>query len=317
MKTKQLEVPKEKYPWGYTYCDPNPRKRSADSAFRSFFRSLEGRPRRARMQARASFTYDDSWALIEFAQRAAIFALREQDSEWIALGMAAVAISQSDRRDAARPLGLLIHAAFRLELDVDNLLKNVAEYAAGDHKDFILSPLGFIDKFRDLHRLKLEEVQTTGGIGFVSVGSEDYGPTHDLKALIVALSEIIRRDNYCLRNVEIASEAPIASKVSGSAAINASSWPDAEPQVGRSNQLEAYLAETESRDGAQKLRRSVEKMKSTRHTVLAAFAQEKLFCLLIARSHVQPLRTIETPETLARFSEAIGDLLRTEVSPPD
>jgi hypothetical protein len=76
-----------------------------------------------------------------------------------------------------------------------------------------------------------------------------------------------------------------------------------------SQRFVAFLLEMRTQLAAQQLLDIARKNRSTWFCKVE-FSTERLFCLIVARSFVEGTTPYETPESLARFSQPIGDILR-------
>jgi hypothetical protein len=81
---------------------------------------------------RNALTTDDFYALLAFAGRAAVAAMRQSDATWIADGLTAVAMIDDERidaRDLDPSLGIVRHAAMYIGADAGALFAEAARHA--------------------------------------------------------------------------------------------------------------------------------------------------------------------------------------------
>jgi hypothetical protein len=262
---------------------------------------------------RGTLTVDQSVDLGIFCQRAAVFAIRENSIDYVTCGLTAITALEEDKadfRDILVALALLHHSARRIGADADGLFRRAASAADEKVKERISSFLEGDPESRDLRRSWLyEEAQTEGGFGFVRWGNEAYRPSYDLKRMAIELADLVMADKYLPDRVEVASKVPLEQSIAAGAAISARLRPNEQPKH-HAYALEVFVAELETKRIALALRESVRAMKPQDRIAMTAFAEARLLCLVVARSTVNHLRTIETPESLARFSMGISTVLR-------
>jgi hypothetical protein len=200
--------------------------------------------------------------------------------------------------------------------NADKLLRDAAALSEPRVKERMHEFLAGSREYKDLRSSWLrEEVQTEEGIGIISCGIYSYSPVYDLKTAVVRLADLIASDRYQPIDVEIASELPFDERTRGVARILAPLRPGEHPEH-HAYELEAFLAEVDDESAAQRLRRGVAQASSTSHTAMAAIADSRSLCLLVARCRVAHLVGIETPESVARFSEKISEILQQCTSSP-
>lgn len=272
-----------------------------------------------RIALRDSISMDDLYTLLTFAQRMAVFGLRERRPERVRDGLSAVAlidVARVDYRDALMTLSILNHASTRLGTGAtlfkeaaalaDPALAAVIQRSARQSAD-LKADAGFA------------EVETKYGIGLIRWGLEPYEPSRDLAGLGVEMSELIEADRYRQTSIEIATtlpdvwfEAPndfrlkdVLSRVRAGATVAAVL---AVPHEDDNQDLWAFIVEVPENRDAETLRLIAEKTRE-RGSPVAGIARDRLFCLLVGRSSKRGVPSIETPASLARFAPKIEALL--------
>ncbi|HEX2835268.1 MAG TPA: hypothetical protein VHW00_19800 [Thermoanaerobaculia bacterium] len=152
---------------------------------------------------------DEMYALLQFARRASVFAMREQDDASIRRALAAVAMTDAERidyRDVPMTLGVVHYAAFRIGANVPELFNAAAALANGSNEETIRS-FARKQKSGDVTSWGYFAVEGRGGHGFASAGLDRYRPALDLFAIALPLLDIIRRDRYA-GDITVGSDLP-------------------------------------------------------------------------------------------------------------
>ena len=179
-----------------TYADPtllDPRRAAVDDELRRLCARFRSRPG----GVRNSLTAEELYVLLNFARRAAVFAMRERDASWIADGLTAVALADDERVDAAElppTLGLLHHAAMFIGADAAALFAAAAKQATSSVARFFRSPafLGW------------EETAT----GFVRREGSQYRPSRDLLRTAIDVRTLLERDRYRVTDIVLGAALP-------------------------------------------------------------------------------------------------------------
>jgi hypothetical protein len=307
----------------------NPVRVPLDSALADLVRRYSGSDAAGRARMRKSIAVDDFDELLTFANRAAVFALREHSTEHVRDGLAAVAMidmarSHSFDTDFTAPVALLHHVATRIGADAAVLLREAGALAEESVAKFLT---GFPDfpaekmlKFRELH-----EVQTPGGPGFIQRGSRDYQPTLDLLSARLEMVDVLERDEYQPLDLELASDVPTMWLRTGGtvdpgavsralhtaradATIHASLRPGVLPR-GKAQSLHIFLVELANEQDALMLQ-DVSGQVRHRGVALLGMAEGRLFCLVVAQPEFSFVKSYETTERLARFQAPLRAILR-------
>ena len=179
-----------------TYDDPtllDPQRVALDDELRRLCARFRSRP----AGVRNALTTEELYVLLNFARRAAVFAMRERDASWIADGLTAVAIIDDERIDAgelAPALGLLHHATMFIGADAVALFAEAAKHATRS----------VARAFRAPSYAGWEETAT----GFVRRDANEYRPTHDLLRTALELRAILERDRYRVDDIVLATSLP-------------------------------------------------------------------------------------------------------------
>jgi hypothetical protein len=179
-----------------TYDDPtllDPRRGPLDDELRRLAARFRARPG----GVRNSLTEEELYVLLNFARRAAVFAMRERDAAWIADGLTAVAMVDDERIDPAElppALGLLHHAATFIGADAAALFAAAAKQATRSVSRFFRTPA-------------FEGWEETAG-GFVRREPNDYRPAHDLLRVAINVRAALGRDHYVVDDVVLGAALP-------------------------------------------------------------------------------------------------------------
>jgi hypothetical protein len=179
-----------------TYADPtllDPRRAALDDELRRLCARFRSRPG----GVRNSLTAEELYVLLNFARRAAVFAMHERDASWIADGLTAVAMADDERVDAAElppALGLLHHAAMVIGADAAALFAAAAKQATSSVARFFRVP-----EFEGW-----EETAT----GFVRREGGAYGPSRDLLRTAIDIRTLLERDRYRVTDIVLGAALP-------------------------------------------------------------------------------------------------------------
>lgn len=279
----------------------------------------------ARDGCRRAMSMDELYTLLAFSKRQAVFAIREQNGNAIKVGLAAIAMIESDRtdyRDMLVALSFLHHAAARLKLDPRVLFETAAALSEPETGRLID---GFAARKPEELDLRdawgYDEVVNVGRVGFLRWGFRKYEPTGDLERVALAIAAVLEADDYQTDEPEIATEIPrywlgagrsaSIDQILGTVRAGASVSGRMRPGVSAahaSQQLSVFIAELEDPAAATGL---VEIAMSPRTGFSAlAVAEGRLFALMVARSFVQGVEAYETTDSLARFGPGLAEVLR-------
>src|SRR6185503_8830913 len=100
----------------------------------------------SRSAIRIAISMDEFYTLLTFSQRASVFAIREENPEWIVIGLSAIAMIEKERtdyRDILVALSLLYHSATRIGENPDQLLRSAAVLSEAGVSELIV---GFVER---------------------------------------------------------------------------------------------------------------------------------------------------------------------------
>lgn len=236
--------------------------------------------------------------LLAFAQRAAVFAIRQKAPQWIEDGLTAIAIVDDERIDPAdldAPLALLVHAAKRIGADAEALLARAAAVATGS----------VAKRIKRAGTLPMQHQEIDGG--FVNRGTARYEPSHDLGRMAIAIRTMLQHDRYRVESVTAATTVPAVWFAS----------PDAAAMLARARGAASVHARDE-RDETQALMAFVAELDEARQlapmptiggAAIVTVSHETLLAVLIARSFLDDVEPLETTSSLHRFIEPLRAIL--------
>jgi hypothetical protein len=304
----------------------NPTKLPLDSELSVLAERFANSDKEAQAKMRTAINVDKAKTLLMFSKRSAVFAIREKNVKWIGNGLNAIAMIEAERvsfLDILRPVGLLHYSARRIGANADRLVSDAAKLADPNVAKLLTSYLYLPREEKTIQRFSgYDEVETVGGIGFIGWNREKYQPTYDLKKIALDLADIVNKDQYQVSAVEVAAELPpswleapdntslksVLKRVRAGAAIRGEFKATPEPML-YSQTVRVFLVETEDKRAAQELLAMAQRKRPTTYGMLA-FAEDRLFCLLIGNSVRHGVPPIETSEKLERFSSALTEILK-------
>jgi hypothetical protein len=270
-----------------------------------------------RREFRNGATGDDFYTLLTFARRAAVFALRDRDGQWIEEALAAVAMIDSERidvRDLPMALSLVHHASERLQLPSLQLFDTAAVLAEPGTGEIIRSFVRRPAADKDIQSSwGYQEIEGPGGAGFVQSEFEAYEPTQNLLGAALAIREAILRDRY-EGDVMLATELPsvwfakearekaerILTHSVATASVHGSLHPTGHERA-EVQSLFVFIVETRSEEDAAALQVLTESNPPAEPTI--AVHHRRLFTLAVGRSFEVGVASYETSERMKRFEE--------------
>jgi len=281
-----------------------------------------------RTAMRAAISMEEFYTLLTFAHRAAVFAIREQSADWAVDGLTAVTMIEAERvdwRDILVALGLLHHAATRAGLNADQLFRNRSVLAEP-------GTARLVDDFRKRPRSDkrliewgFEEVETNDGIGLIQGGFGRTRPTYDLITIASEIADYLATDKYQPSSIDFGEMMPrvwlesrnntALEKALQACRTGVTIMAELRRTRGvksGSQECFVFLQEMRTQTAAQQLLEIARKKKPASFCKVE-LAAGRLFCLIVARSWWEGVKSYETQESLARFSKPIGDILRRHV----
>jgi hypothetical protein len=183
---------------------------SRDEAILQCVHYCRGLDPRERAEVRSSLTMDDFYTLLTFARRAALRALRANDSDIVVPGIEAISLIDAERidwRDAVWESALLAYAGGRTGLNVSDTFTAAASAAEPGIAEVL-------DRFAHERVDNLEdewgyrELATPAGVILVSDGGEPFAPTTDLVSIAFAIVALIEDSPWRVSDVETGSDMP-------------------------------------------------------------------------------------------------------------
>lgn len=319
-------MPKASYDfWRGELSLVDPKPVDLDREIANLVRDFQQWDARARDGCRRAMSMDELYTLLAFSKRQAVFAIREPGADAINVGLAAIAMIESDRtdyRDILVALSFLHHAAARLQLNPRVLFATAAALSEPDTSRLIDEFAARKPEDLDLRDAwGYDEVVNDGRVGFIRWGFRKYEPTGDLKRVAMAIAALLEADDYQPEVPEVATEvprywlgggaSPSLDQTLGTVRAGASVSGRMRPGVDAghaSQQLSVFIAELEDPAAATRLA----EVAMTPRTGFSALgvAEGRLFALMVARSFVQGIDAHETTESLTRFRPGLAQVLR-------
>lgn len=288
---------------------------------REFARTDDG----DRAAVRRSISMDEFYTLLTFGRRSAVFGIRDQSAERVRDGLMAISMIEADRvdfRDILVVLSFLHHAAARVNADTSVLFHDAAAFAEPELAKLVTEFAARAPADQDLRAAWGHvEIETSNGAGFLGWGFRPYDPTYDLAATALDIARLLDVDAYQPGDPSIATDLPAVwlrhagdpkleealGSIRAGATIHGRLRPTASP-MHASQQLTIFLVDVRETRWAQRL--MAMSSKPSESFVLLGIAEERLFCLAVARSFVQGAVAHETGESLSRLGPGIRTILR-------
>lgn len=305
----------------YNLLDPHPSP--LDEQIRALCHRFLEAQAAERKAIRSVLSMEDFYTLMTFASRSAVFALRENNLDYAADGMIAMAIVERDRvdyRDIPLHLCLPYHAANRIGRNAYQLFLKITEQTGGPIQGEVVSEEVLAKRFR-IQDSGYDEVTTKYGIGFCHHEYSDYNPTYDLLRMAVDIAELFTADKYQLDYITLGQDLPSvwlqrardprldgaleASKAGIS--IYAKPRPEAHPSY-EYQSLNTWLLELEDEASARTLQEICGEVWNAGYGIIGVSAG-RLFCAVIQSAWHVGVSTYETTESLSRFSDGITHIL--------
>ena len=323
--TRESPLPQRAYDFWHGdqfLIDPAPS--SLDDALREVVRRYAASEPEQRVAIRDSISMDGFYTLMTFADRSAVFTMRERKVEIARDGLTAVAMIDQERvdfRDIPARLYLLYHAAKRIGADADRMFRQVGMLSESDVGKQIVQ---FVEQTSDRRSLRsglFVEVETGKGLGFIDREIAEYAPTLDLTSVAIAVAGLVAADKYQPETVSLATELPpiwlsrgkntelerVLAGVRGGATVSARLRPGEHPKH-ESQQFTVFIVETAQASDAQTLVRLSQTGEARGHSMVGV-AAGKLFSLVVARAFMDGVESYETPKSLPRFEEGLAKIL--------
>ncbi len=304
--------------------DPQPVP--ADGEVRHAARTFAAADASRRAEMRDDMSMNDFYALLTFAQRASVFAMRSSDPAWIVDALHSVAVVDSgriDERDIPLTLSIVHHAAERIGMDTRKRFEAAAALAEKRPAELIRSFVRGEEKYKDLRTSwGHDEIVTPHGVGIITREFSPYQPSKDMASLAVKIAMLVRADRYVPSSVSIASKLPsmwfrtddetglqaLLRHVRAGLTVQALLLPTLRP-VHEMQTLCVFVVETEEGGTSEQLMR-IASTHPPREEARIAMREGDVFCMVIEHAVWEEAAPFETAETLSRFREPISVLLR-------
>jgi hypothetical protein len=303
-----------------------PVEREADIALRILCRRYARRDDAERRWMRSAMSLNDLSTLMTFADRSAVFAMRDRQLAHVVDGLTALAMidhARIDFRDT--PTGLtLLHAARMLGSDPAPLFRAAANLADEQIAQSLAATPSRSEAW--IQGWGYCVVENEAGPGLVKRGYKKYEPSVPLDRIAIALTKVFEADRYGPASVTVATEiaknwlagvddaalSRTLRSVRACVSIHADVRKETASDDLSSQMLLAFVLELTDEDAAESLLR-IARTRSERHDGFAIIGvrEARLFCLLVARSVITGVPPIETSDSVRRFESAISDALRS------
>jgi hypothetical protein len=271
---------------------------------------------------RSSLTMRDFYAVLNYARRAAVRALRSNDDELARRGVAALSVIDENRidwRDLAWQAGLLSYAIHRTSGNVTEAFETAASLADGETATLLN---GFSHQPVDsLGEWGFREIQLSDGIGLIEDGGKPYRPRSDLVGVAEAVAAGMAGDFWQLSEPMTGSDLPTVwlsaetsedlesaiRSITGCVSLRGSPR-DPEVAHARAQHMLVFLAETEVSQAAGVIAAAAGPGTGSSFAALGVAARSQC-AVVIARSLVQDTPSFETQASLERFRRVLVDAL--------
>lgn len=274
---------------------------------------------------RNSTTYDDNYTLLFFGKRAAAFAMKTGNNEWLYAGLTSIAMIDSSKVDPRDHSGAteLVDALMRESgLDSTSVLLETARLADPEMSNFLKIVSNRPLEHRQLSSSMYAIVTMPDGPKLIRRDINRYNPALPLDQAILRLARELRSDRYaaepaiasmfskhCLSGVDDGSlEAAMLDVVA--VATASGHWRSHRPTDRFVHGLSVYLLETnEPRSAINLLRIADAKQLLADDIAMMAIQNDRLFCLYVAQNFMLGGKCKETVESLQRFQPATEKIL--------
>jgi hypothetical protein len=265
----------------------------------------------ARRTMRQAISTDEFYQLMLYAQRQAVFAMRDGKCEGLVNGFTAAAmidVERIDYRDASSLSGPLHYAAQKCGLDSRTLFADAAAISTPEMREVFENFLAMPESDQTLKASLLHDV----GTGFVGRMIAKYHPTRDLATATVKIYDLLDADRYPGSSVSIADDfsdhwfpaAGNAYRHIRAGAMLHGKRDDA--KADETQTLMVYLAETATPADAEALRAA---LRVPEGGARLGIARGNLFVSVIGAAMMAGHRTVETDQSLARFAGPLAKIL--------
>ncbi len=295
----------------------NPIRNDLDDQFFELATELGQLPLARRREIQASMASDTCWTLVVFAERAAVFALREEDPDKVQASfvMLAMAVNRNDPRDIIIAANRILYVADKLGVAVPDIVRE--HVAISDrHTQRMIGNQFEREPNENPTPRGFRELQTRFGTGLVDGDSAPYEPKCDLLEAVIDIVELVKADEfYSSVSVQIESGRPPAILPNRGAfwlvsRTNFDAHPDMRHQM-------FHMRLVEFPDEATLNQQLALIGRANPREVQFKVSNRNLLFTAVARSFVEGVENVETNESIQRFVEPVQAILAAAVEQAD
>jgi pterin-4a-carbinolamine dehydratase len=294
-----------------------------DRKLRETLEKWQALPRESLAAIRDELSVKDFYTLIGFAQRAAMFTVRDADPAWAvsaASGLAAIAGHQVDARDLILAAQLTACALRQAGAEGVRAVEHATSCSESETKAILERSL--LDPPASLRECGFDLVATADGLALIRDGFEPYAPTVDLIAMALELAATVDADRYRVAGMELgaklhdvwfrgprhANAKDAIARIKGCASFHAFLHPNLDANR---QSLMVFISQLQNAADAETL------VVAARDAALGQAvlsAVDGLVCgVVIARSLVSGVEGLETTASLQRFKAPLTAALARQV----
>jgi hypothetical protein len=324
MSLAKLQMPPARYSfWNGDYDLSEPVVGSTDTAVQTVCEAFLEADAGARDYFRQGLTEEECYTLLTFSRRAGALAIRDSQPDLIRVGALAIAMITSmrvDPRDICTPVEYLALAAQVTGVDHRFFLERAAELADAPVSTALRQCIG---RVWSPESSGLVLVENNRHKGLIRRAIEPYSPTLSLDKGIVQLASMLRAHDYQPGDIFIAVDLPrvwlsgvedpalrrAMQDIRGVASVSA--YPTACKESREPAQrLAIFLAELAGAEAAAALTEiAVRRGAGDPSAGILGVSRDLLFCLLVGRSTVAGVPSLEDRTSLARFTTPVLRIL--------
>ena len=287
----------------------NPVRNDVDDLLFKCIRKFQSTSEEQRFRIQSSMSSETSNALLSFAQRAIVFALRKQDPDSVESALFAIAmvLNRHDPRDIVTVSNKVLYVATQLNVKVpDEILRELDR--ADSHRKQVIGSLFVRNRNSAESPRGFREVNTRFGIGLIDSDSAPFEPRFDILDAAIDIIELVKTDiNYLSASMRIESKRPPAYTPNrGGIWIVARPDPKAHTNM-RHQMFHMRLVDFADVDTLEQKRPMIGRANPSE--VRLFVSHESMLFVGVTRSYVKGVDNIETEAALKRFKEPIREIL--------
>lgn len=258
--------------------------------------------------------------LVTYSLRAAIFAIREKNSDLVKNSFVALAMINSkffDYRDWYI-LSVPIHASYKIGENTDYLLKEAIKLADKQNIKRIEMELG-----RNRGLGLFDEIETENGVGLIGKWYGKIDSSYNLKQASLEIMELIESDEkYLVDDIGSADKLPkiwlagvddkrlelVLQKTKTGIQVSGVLRPKLHPHH-INNVIWVKIYEFPTEDDVKTLFTICQKVKPVGYNMFA-IKQDKLFCIVISRCIMQDCVPFETQKSIERYKHKLIEIIK-------